>query len=178
MQTPIQITIKDMPHSDALETQIHEKASKLEQFCEDIISCHVVVELTQKHQQQGKLHNVRINIAVPGKELTANKNQRENIFIAIRDAFDNMRRQLEDHVKRMHGEIKTHPELIQGEIVRIFTDDGFGFIEDANGTEYYFNSDNVVNPTFDKLEVGGNVHFIEAVGSEGPQAHRVSAEKK
>ena len=179
MQTPIQITIKDdTPHSDDLEAQIHEKACKLEQFYEDIISCHVVVELTQKHKQRGKLHNVRINLAVPGKELTANKNEHENIYIAIRDAFDDMRRQLEDYAKRMNGEIKSHPELIQGKVVRIFKDDDFGFIEGLDGTEYYFNADSVVNPKFKKLEVGASVHFIKAVGSEGPQAHRVSAEKK
>jgi len=177
MQTPIQITIKDTLNSDELEPTIQEKANKLEQFCEDIISCHVVVEMTQKHKQHGKLHNVRINIAVPGKELSANRNERENVHIAIRDAFDNIRRQLEDYARRLHGEIKTHAELIQGEIVRIFPD-GFGFIEDSTGAEYYFNADNVVNHGFEKLEVGTNVQFIEAVGYEGPQAHRVSVEKK
>lgn len=178
MQTPVRITIKDIPHSAELEAQLHEKASKLELFSEDIISCHVVLELTQKHKQQGKLHQVRINLTVPGKELVANKNENENVHIAIRDAFDDMRRQLEDYSRRLHGEIKTHAELIRGEVVRIFKDDDFGFIEDASGNEYYFNANNVVNPKFHKLDVGMNVHFIEAVGDEGPQAHRISAEKK
>jgi len=178
MQVPVQITMKDVPHTDELEAKIHEKASKLEQFCSDIISCQVVIGASQNHKQQGKLHSVRVNLAVPGKKLTANKDNCEDVHLAVRDSFDSVQRQLEDHTRRVHGEVKSHPELAAGEIVRLFAEDGFGFIEDADGTEYYFNSDNVVNPTFEKLEVGSKVHFIEVVGSEGLQAHRVSAEKE
>ena len=45
MQRPVQITFKDIPHSDAVETHIREKAAKLETFYPHIIGCHVTVEL-------------------------------------------------------------------------------------------------------------------------------------
>ena len=32
MQTPLQITFRDVDHSDAMETHIREKATKLESF--------------------------------------------------------------------------------------------------------------------------------------------------
>ncbi|MBI5783090.1 MAG: HPF/RaiA family ribosome-associated protein, partial [Gammaproteobacteria bacterium] len=44
MQIPLQITLKDMPQSEAVESRIREKAEKLNRFHERIISCRVVVE--------------------------------------------------------------------------------------------------------------------------------------
>jgi len=172
MQQPVQITFKDLKSSEEISTLIHDKASKLEQFFENIISCHVVIEQTQKHKNQGKLHNIRVNLGVPGKELVVTNNERENVYIAIRDAFDNLRRQLEDYARIMHGETKLHDDFIHGKVIRLF--DGFGFIEGTDGSEYYFNSDNLLHSKFDKLTVGASVRFVGTVGDDGLLAHRVS----
>ena len=173
MQQPVQITFKEIDHSEELSKLIHEKADKLQQFFENIISCHIVIEQTQKHKNQGKLNNVRINLGVPGKELVVTNNERENLHIAIRDAFDNLRRQLEDYARKVQGDIKPHAQIIHGKIVRLFED--FGFIEDAEGTEYYFNASNLTHVNnFSKLSVGNHVRFIEAIGDDGLQAHRIS----
>lgn len=177
MQVPLQITIRDIDHSDAVEQRIRQKAEKLNLYSDRIISCHIVVEQTMRHKHQGKLHNIRINLTVPGKELFVNRNEQEDLYVAIRDAFDDMARKLEEETQKIKGEVKSHPELIHGRIARIFKDDDFGFIETENGDEYYFNAANVVHPNFDKLEVGTEVHFIEAMGDEGPRAHRVSAKE-
>jgi len=178
MQVPLQITIRDIDHSDAVEQRIRQKAEKLNLYSDRIISCRVVVEQTTRNKHQGKLHNVRINLTVPGKELFVNRNEQEDLYVAIRDAFDDMARKLEEEMKIAQGEVKTHPELIHGRVARIFKDDDFGFIETENGQEYYFNAANVVHPHFDKLEVGTEVHFIEVMGDEGPRAHRVSAKEQ
>jgi len=172
MQKPIQITIKNVDPSDQLNALIKEKANKLQQFNENIISCHITVEQTQRHKHQGKLNNLRINISVPGKELIVTHNPNENIYVAVRDAFDDARRQLENYSQISHGGIKTHPNLLHGKIVRLFED--FGFIEGTDGEEYYFNADNLVSSKFNKLKLGFSVRFIEAMGQEGLQAHHVS----
>lgn len=173
MQQPVQITFKDLDNSEELSSLIHDKASKLEQFFENIISCHVVIEQTQKHKNQGKLNNIRINLGVPGKELVVTNNQRDNVYIAIRDAFDSLRRQLEDYARVIHGETKLHDDFLHGKVIRLF--DGFGFIEGTDGSEYYFNSDSLQNSKFEKLKVGSDVRFVGAVGDDGLLAHRVSA---
>lgn len=173
MQQPVQITFKDLNQSGELTELINEKTDKLQQFFENIISCHIVVEQTQKHKNQGKLNNVRINLGVPGKELIVTNNERENVYIAVRDAFDNLRRQLEDYARILHGEVKPRGEFIHGKIARLFED--FGFIEGTDGSEYYFNADNLAHPKFDKLTIGAHVRFVEAVGDDGLLAHRISA---
>lgn len=97
MQTPLQITFRDMPHSDALETHIREKAQKLEQFYPGLIGCRIVVEQSGKHQHQGNPFNIRIDLTVPRSEIVVDRQENVDVYVALRDAFDAAKRQLEDH---------------------------------------------------------------------------------
>ncbi len=172
MQVAAQITFRGLPHSEAVKEHIQEKIDKLHQFCHNIVSCHVVVEFENKNQHRGNLHNTRVNIAVPGREVVTTHNEAEDLYISIRTAFDDVTRQLEEYVKDMRNG-KNHQPLIYGKIVRLFNGDGFGFIESEDGTEYYFNANHVSQPDFHKLSVGMPVHFVQEMGHDGPQAHRV-----
>jgi len=108
MQIPLQITIRDVEHSEALETRIRSKVEKLEEFFQHIMSCRVVVEMPHKHHHQGKHFNVRIDIGVPGHEIAVNRDHDEDVYVAVRDAFDAAKRQLEDYARKIRGDIKTH----------------------------------------------------------------------
>lgn len=108
MQIPMQITIRDMENSEALETHIRQKAQKLDEFFNHIMSCRVVVEMPHKHHHQGKQFNVRIDIGVPGNEIVVNRDHSEDVYIALRDAFDAAKRQLEDYARKVRGDVKTH----------------------------------------------------------------------
>lgn len=108
MQIPLQITIRDVEHSEALETHIREKAKKLDEFFDHIMSCRVVVEVPHKHHQQGKQYNVRIDIGVAGGEIAVNRDHAEDAYVALRDAFDAAKRQLEDYARKLRGDVKKH----------------------------------------------------------------------
>jgi len=108
MQVPLQITIRHMAHSPALDARIREDATRLEEFYRSIISCHVVVEEQGRHQQQGRWFNVRIVVSVPGHELIVNRDHDEDVYVALRDAFASLTRRLEDVARRQHGQVKTH----------------------------------------------------------------------
>jgi len=101
MKTPLQITFRDMPHSDALDAHIRDKAHKLEQVFADIVSYRVVVEQPARHQQQGKPFNVRIDLGVPGSEIVVDRQQNEDVYVALRDAFDAAKRQLENYARQL-----------------------------------------------------------------------------
>jgi ribosomal subunit interface protein len=174
MKIPMQITLRNVDQSEALETRIREKAKKLESFFEHIISCRVVVDMPHNHKHQGKAFNIRIDVGVPGREIVVNRDRHEDVYVALRDAFDATRRQLDDYVQRLRGDTKHHqPEFI-GAVLRLFPEDGCGFILRADGDELYFHRDNVVSPAFHQLNVGDEVKFIEELAAEGPQAKRVS----
>lgn len=51
MQIPLQIAVRDMPHSEALDERIRAKAAKLAEFHPNITSCRVTVEQSRKHHQ-------------------------------------------------------------------------------------------------------------------------------
>jgi ribosomal subunit interface protein len=108
MQLPLQITMQGMQHSDALETDIRERVAKLERFHPHMMSCRVAVEQTRKHHQQGRHFTVRIDTRVPGKEVAITRSHDEDIQVALRDAFDAARRQLEETLRETRGFVKTH----------------------------------------------------------------------
>ena len=108
MQSPLKITVHGMDRSEMLETRIRAKAEKLEQFFDHITSCHVIVDMPHKHHQQGKQFNVRIDISVPGNEIVVTQNHAEDVYVALRDAFDAAKRRLEDYARKIRGDIKAH----------------------------------------------------------------------
>lgn len=174
MQLPIQITWREMPPSPAVDTRIREKAEKLNRFYDRIIGCRIVVDSPQRHKHQGKHYSIHIDLTVPGAELAVTRFEHEDIYVAVREAFSAASRQLEDYARRQRGEVKGHAQPQHGRVARLFPAQGYGFLEANDGREVYFNRGMVLSPSFEELHIGSEVSFIEAVGTEGPQAHRVT----
>jgi ribosome-associated translation inhibitor RaiA len=138
MQRPVQISFKDMAPSPAIEARIREKVANLERFHARIVGCHVTVEAPHHHHRKGKLYNVRIDLSVPGEDVLVGKtgpldHAHEDVYVAIRDAFDAARRLIEDSARRMRGEVKSHDAPGHGKIVRLFDD--YGFVETSDGLD-------------------------------------------
>jgi ribosome-associated translation inhibitor RaiA len=139
MKRPLKITFRNMPPSKAIEDNIREKAAKLDSFHDEIMSCRVTVEAPHRHHHKGKAYVVRIDMTVPGGELVINREPKrlvaaraghgeelekklaenheptthaahEDVYVAIRDAFNAAARKLQDHARRRRGEIRpTNP---------------------------------------------------------------------
>ena len=88
-----------MAHSEALDAAIRDKAAKLQQFNERITRCRVVVELADRHKNHGKQFVVRVDLKLPGGEITANNEHDEDVHVALREAFDAARRQLQSFTR-------------------------------------------------------------------------------
>lgn len=108
MQTDLQITVRDMEHSPALEERIRDKVKKLEQVYPRIMGCRVVLEAPHRHKQQGKQFIVRLDVTVPGKIIVVNHDHHEDAYVALRDAFNAARRQLEEYGRIQRGDVKNH----------------------------------------------------------------------
>jgi ribosomal subunit interface protein len=104
MKLPVQITVRDVDASEAVESRIREKAADLERFHPGIMSCRVVVERGARHKHQGKPFVVKLDIGVPGSEIVVNRDEHEDVYVALRDAFDAAKRQLEEHARRQRGD--------------------------------------------------------------------------
>jgi ribosomal subunit interface protein len=113
MQIPLQIIFHNMEPSDAVEANIKEKAAKLERFSEKITSCRVTVEAPHKHHHKGNIYHIAVDVTVPDAEIVVSRSPQDNhahedIYVAIRDAFNSARRQLEDYELKRRGKIKHH----------------------------------------------------------------------
>lgn len=109
MQVPLQVTYRDMRKSEALDERIREKAAKLEEFHPRLTSCRVVVEERHRHKHQGRQFTVTVDLRVPGHEIVVNRDHHEDVFVAVRDAFDAAGRKLEDLAREQRGDVKSHP---------------------------------------------------------------------
>jgi ribosomal subunit interface protein len=177
MRIPLQITFRNMPHSDAIEAKVNEKSAKLDRFFDRIMGCRVVVEESQRRHHQGKLYSVRIDITVPGKELAISRHENEDAYVAIRDAFNAASRLLEEHGRIKHGEVKAHVEPAIGRIIRVFPEADYGIIKtpEPDAREIYFHRNSIIDDIdLAQLKFGTQVSFIEEQGKEGPQAARVA----
>jgi ribosomal subunit interface protein len=178
MKLPLEIVFRNLPPSDAIEARVRERMAKLDNLFPDITSCRVVIEADHRHHYKGNLYHVGVDITLPGAELVANRethrnHAHEDVYVAIRDAFDAMRRQLESYVRRRRREVKTHSEVPHGQIVELLADQGYGRIECLDGRTIYFHRNSVLGAEFSRLKVGDPVRFTEEMGELGPQASTV-----
>ena len=100
---PVRVAIKDIPQSDAIEAKIREKAGKLGRYCDRLTSCDVTVDSPERRHHKGKLYNVHVRMHVPGEELVVSREPSEDPYVAIRDAFEAAKRQLDEYTARRRG---------------------------------------------------------------------------
>lgn len=173
MSVPVEITIRNIEKTPAIEQDILKKANKICRFHDRIEFIKVVVNMPQNNKHNGKLYSVMVETLVPGRKFVVNRNRNEDLYVAIRDAFNAMRQQLKNHSRKIQGTVKTHSSPLTGKVVRLYND--YGFIESSDGTEFYFNSGRVNNGDFQEINEGNLVRFLETeAGSEGLQAAHVS----
>jgi ribosome-associated translation inhibitor RaiA len=113
MHHPLQITFHQLPASEALEADVRGRVAELETVYDRITSCRVVIDVPHRHHQQGRLFRVGIDLGVPGGHIVVGRASdsdaaHEDPYVAVRDAFRAARRQLEDHVQRQRGDVKSH----------------------------------------------------------------------
>jgi ribosomal subunit interface protein len=180
MEQAVQITFKEVPSSPALEACIREHAAEFAKFHDGIVRCRVVVERPHRNQRQGNLYAVRIDLTIPAHEIVVGREPsehqaHEDVYVAIHDAFDAAKRQLQDHVGRDRRQAKHREAAAEGRVTRLFRDAGYGFIETSDGREVYFHRNSVADGKFDALAAGVRVRFAEELGEKGPQATVVHA---
>ncbi len=178
MQKPLKIIFRHMDSSPALEAAVRERAAKLEKFCDEIIGCQVMIEAPHQHHHQGNLYHFRIDLTVPGKEIVVKRSPddqhaHEDAFVALRDAFDSVRRQLEDYVRIRRGKVKTHDVPAHGRVSCLMPEQDYGRLATPDGREIYFHRNSLIDAEFDDLAIGTELRFVEETGERGPQASSV-----
>lgn len=179
MQIPVEVSFRNMDRSEYVEVEVRNQVAKLEEFSDRITSCRVVVEMPHRHQHHGNLYHIRIQLGVLHRELvvdraSAEKHAHEDVYVAVRDGFKAMRRQLEDYVREVRGDTKVHVEQPYGRIVQFSLERGYGTILTPDDREIYFHMNSVLDADVQHLRIGDEVRFTEEQGDKGPQAASVT----
>ena len=106
MKLPLQIATRGVELGSATETLIRQHAEKLDRYYERIMGIRVMVEVPQRQMGEPIVHNVHIDITVPGGEVVVKRQAHAELHTAIQRAFDAARRRLQDYARRQRGDVK------------------------------------------------------------------------
>lgn len=180
MDMPLEITYRNVEKTPDLDGMIRERAAKLEEFHDHIVSCHVYVDRPQKHQQSGSPYVVRLDIRIPREQEIIVKSNlgdgsvHDSVAKVVADTFEAAYRRVKKLREIQRREVKKHPEQEANAVVaNILRDQGYGFLEATDGRKVYFHRNSVVQRSFEDLKPGDSVNFTEKQGDKGPQASTV-----
>lgn len=113
MTIAVTVAFQGIPPSPALRSEIERCAEKLTHFAANIQRCDVTVRLAHHRHRQGNGYQVHAHLALPGGSLDAGadphgEHSHDDPYLAVRDAFDALRRQLEDAIRIRRGDVKFH----------------------------------------------------------------------
>ena len=113
MPAEVRIAFRGMDTSPAVEAQVRRRFDELCQISDRITACRVVLEAAHRSQRRGMIYGVHIDMTVPGGPLVIDRepaadHAHEDMYVAVRDAFDAARRRLQDHMRKLGGRVKQH----------------------------------------------------------------------
>ncbi len=183
MQKPLQITFRDLERSPSLETLIRARAEKLGRFHPNIIGCRIVVETTHRAPETAKNPlGITVEVEIPGRPKVVargsdeRREAKQDLNAVVGRVFEAVERQLSDSAQIKAGTVKAHASAGEaGQVVRLFGDQDYGFVEVRGAPDLYFSRTAVVGGSFDALKVGTLVEVTRSAveGPWGPQASTV-----
>ena len=113
---PVNITFRHMESSAAVETRVHELVGHLGVFSDRIQSCRVVIDSPHRHHHQGKVFAVKVLLELPGDDVVVDmerpqRDNHEDVYVVLRDAFDAAKRQLQQRMSSLRGDGKRRETL-------------------------------------------------------------------
>jgi len=186
MQIPLELNFHDVPRSAWSEDLIRKRVARLERYADDIISCHVIVSRPHKHQHKGNPYRISIETRLPrNRRLTVVEEPNEvpeqdaRLQTVVTSAFSAMEKRLKSAGEPHRRDALRPPaEEPRGLVVRLFQDDGYGFLRTPDGEERYFHRNSVLHDDFQRLAVGTEVRFEPGDGDMGPAASSVQIVNK
>ena len=113
METPLQIDLQGIDDRPDIRAEIGEHVARLEERSGRITAGRVVVKAPSGHHRRW-LYEITIHLSLPeGREVNIgrtpqNDERYADIDYALNDAFKRARRQLQDGVRKMQGQVKHH----------------------------------------------------------------------
>jgi cold shock CspA family protein/ribosome-associated translation inhibitor RaiA len=179
MQTPVQIDFQGLEAKPELRSAIDKHVAQLEERFGRVTAGRVMLKGPGGRHRTGGLYEINIHLSLPdGREVNIGRTPQADerygdLTFALNDAFKRARRQLQDQVRKLQGQVKQHGGLPIATVTQLDPLGEFGFLETGDGREIYFHRNSVLENGFSRLNVGARVTYVEEMGDKGPQASTV-----
>lgn len=115
MTNEFQVVYHNIDQTDAISEAVQKRITKLERFCDQIINGRVVLDCPHNNHHKGKVYSVSLEIHTSSREVRVNQEQHDNhahedLYVAIRDAFNAAERQLKS-IDKKHRSTPLHKEM-------------------------------------------------------------------
>ncbi|HWK53028.1 MAG TPA: ribosome-associated translation inhibitor RaiA [Hyphomicrobiales bacterium] len=105
MISDTKVVFRGIDHSPAVEEAVQKRVAKLERFSDEIQSLRVILESPHNNHQKGKVYHVGVEALIPNHEIVVTHEQHDNrahedIYVAVRDAFNALERRLKAVYKK------------------------------------------------------------------------------
>lgn len=105
MISDTQVVFRNIDHSQAIEDAVHKRVEKLERFSDQIQSLRVILEAPHNNHHKGKVYHVGVEALIPNHDIVVtheqhDKHAHEDLYVAIRDAFNAVERRLKSVYSR------------------------------------------------------------------------------
>ena len=116
MISDTQVVFRGIDHSQAVEEAVQKRAEKLSRFSDQIQSLRVTVESPHNNHHKGKVYHIGVEAFIPNHDIVVNHDQHDNhahedIYVAIRDTFDAVERQIKDINAKERRQSRTRNKL-------------------------------------------------------------------
>ena len=177
MEPQVEITFKDIDHSDAIEARIRERVAKLSAISENMRRCKVWVRAPHRRGSKPIAYVIDLSVQMTGTSLhvdhrPGDDNAHADIYVAIRDAFNAMERQLRKWKEQHKGRPHLQEALLQGRIESLNGYADCGQIATTDGRLIYFHRNSVADDGYEDLNTGDPVELSVDTknAEEGPHA--------
>ncbi len=123
MESRVQVSFQGIEPSDFVRAAVFEHVERVERH-HRLQRCRIVIAAPHHHSRHGNLYSVRIEAVVPGAELFVNRDHHdeqahEDAYVALRDAFDALERQLERRAERQARHRHERGEISEEDFERV-----------------------------------------------------------
>ncbi|MBV8660036.1 MAG: HPF/RaiA family ribosome-associated protein [Burkholderiales bacterium] len=171
MEHPLQINYEHVVETPALNRQIGDRVAVLERLLEQITSCHVKISLPHHLRHVGDLYTVQCYVTIPGMANLSTRSEGEELHTTIDAAFQAMQHKVEALRPQKRSGKAPHAGVAHGSIMRLVK--GLGVIEDDDGNEYLFSSQDMEGMDPRHVGAGTEVQFLAIDTPSGWRAQRV-----
>ena len=116
MISDTQVVFRGIEHSQAVEDAVQKRAEKLARYTDQIQSLRVTVESPHNNHHKGKVYHVGVEAFIPNHDIVVNHDQHdkhahEDIYVAIRDTFDAVERQIKEFSSKQRQQSRISTKL-------------------------------------------------------------------